>query len=195
MNNSALKVIIIIYCQLLRLGLRLAQRTVELPALWSFGFLVLFGYMAALGFAVSTGQYSPQLHTAFIHYLLELPLGTTIDPDHLNLTTDQLGKLFLVWGTAYFIVAEAVSFVLDHVVHKHIGRPRLWLLGIIAAGYGALIVLIFIVFKTRILGVGDIALFMVAMAAVSLSLSYLLDRWGQKIAEAIKTPAKLNIRT
>jgi hypothetical protein len=171
----------LIMSQLIRLGLRIMQRYVELPAIFVFGLLILFGYVAAMGIAVTTGNYNPQVHTAFIHYFLELPLGTSINPDHINLNNDQMFRLFITWGTIYFVVAEILSFIINHVSKRKFGRPRIWLLGIIAAGYVTISILAFFAFKPgQANGAGGVAVFLVAIAAISLGVSFLIEKFASK---------------
>jgi hypothetical protein len=177
--------------QFIRLGLRVAQRYAELPALWVFGFLILFGYIGVMAFAITTGQYIPEANAAFLHFFIELPLGIKVDPESLRLGTEHLTKLFFFWGTAYFLIAEALSFILSRVTKKKLGHPRIWLLGIIAGGYTILMIAAYWFFQKeggQTNGIWSVAVFLVVVAAASLGVSYLLGRWEQKFADSLKHP-------
>jgi hypothetical protein len=168
-----------------KLFIRFIRRFVELPAIFVFGLMVLFAWVALMAGLISSGLATATIAVAevFTRYFINIPLGTTIDPYNLHLNIDQMTKLFLTWGTLYFIVAEIIAFIIRLITKKNPPKAQLWLMGTIIVGFAAIVV------TAQLGGIGvdktiGLALFFIVIAAVSLGVSYGLEKYEDSLAPA-----------
>jgi hypothetical protein len=164
------------------LFIRFIRRFIELPAVFVFGLLIMFGYIALMAGLITSGLGAVAIGVAelFTHYLIEIPLGTPINPDHINLNVDQMTKLFLTWGTVYFIAAEVIGFIFRLITKKNLPKVQLWLLGTIIVGFAAIVI------AATFAGIGvdktiGLAVFFIVIAAVSLGISYGLEKYEDSL--------------
>jgi hypothetical protein len=170
----------VVFLNLIRFVLRYIRRFVELPAVIVFGTLILFIWFL---FTASANESAREIAAFFTRYFVELPLGTPIDMDNVSLDISQMMKLFTIWGAAYFIIAEAITWLIRRLTKKTLPHSRLILLGLIIIGYAGLIGLYQLNRPTDapIQGVINVALLLTSVATVSLVTSYAIMKLEQKL--------------
>ena len=110
-----------------RLFVRYLQWFVGLPAIFIFGLLIMFAYVALIG---TLNEAAIKVGAIFIKYFVSLPMHTTIDPAHISLDIHQMNTLFLTWGTGLpvqnvielvigFIVVAAVSLGISYLLSRY----------------------------------------------------------------------------
>jgi hypothetical protein len=177
MNSLAISSIAM---NLVRFMLRYIRRLIELPALMVFGILVLLIWFLLTASANEAGR---SIAAFFTHYFVEIPLGTPIDMDNVSLDISQMMRLFTIWGTIYFIITEAVSWLIRRLTGRVLPHSRLVLLALILVGYAGLIGLYELhrQIGASLQGVVGVAMFLILIAAASLGISYAIMRLERHI--------------